>query len=459
MRVGKRRPSASLVAILTAGLLLALFVVHVLALGGIVSSRGWFSRTRQVQTLLSTVRAGLLDAETGERGFLLTNRPDQLDAFQSAARTLPATFAELRSLSEDDPIQRRNAEELEALSTKKIEEMRTTVELHRAGQSQRALAIVRSDDADYLMARMRRLSAEMRAHADARLEERTITARQRINAALWIDVGALVGLLALGLFLFRLHRDITRRETMERALRDEGLFREQFMAMLSHDLRIPLSAVSLASDVLKSEALPASSARWVRRIATSADRMTRMVDELLDLTRARQGGGIPINPRAETDLGEVVNRAVDELRAAHPNAEIALTTDDRVVGPWDTDRLSQVASNLVANAIAHGTGRIVVHVRQASGQALLEVKNGGPPIPEDVVPHMFKAFQRRRTKPSARTDGVGLGLFIAERIVAAHGGHITVRSSATEGTSFTVVLPGAAAESAGSSTGSAPVAG
>ena len=96
-----------------------------------------------------------------------------------------------------------------------------------------------------------------------------------------------------------------------------------------------------------------------------------------------------------------------------------------------------------------------------AGQAVLEVKNGGPPIPEDVVPHMFKAFQRRRTKSSARTDGVGLGLFIAERIVAAHGGHISVRSSATDGTAFTVVLPGVAENPAGSPSDSAssPVAG
>jgi len=190
------------------------------------------------------------------------------------------------------------------------------------------------------------------------------------------------------------------------------------------------------------------SERWERSVdyvISGARRMARLVEQLLDLARARQAGGIPIRPTPGTDLGEVVRAAVDELSAAHPRAEIALAIGGEISGAWDPDRLAQVASNLIGNAVVHGTGRVRVSVTRNGAEAILEVQNGGAPISADVVPRIFEAFQRPTGNLSSHGQGLGLGLFIAERIVAAHGGRIGVRSSAQDGTIFAVALPASTA--------------
>ena len=147
------------------------------------------------------------------------------------------------------------------------------------------------------------------------------------------------------------------------------------------------------------------------------------------------------------DLGEIVRTAVDELRAANPRAEIVVDSEAPVRGMWDPDRLAQVASNLVGNAIVHGGGRVEVRVKRTGGDAVLEVRNDGPPIPADTLPRIFEAFQRSTGADGLRyANGLGLGLFIADRIVAAHRGRIAVRSNDQEGTTFLVTIPAYAAE-------------
>jgi signal transduction histidine kinase len=245
----------------------------------------------------------------------------------------------------------------------------------------------------------------------------------------------------LGSMLFAINRDFGRRKALEKALRDQTALQERFIAILGHDLRNPLNAVLMAARRLQQVSVSERWARSVDYVISGAKRMARLVDQLLDLARARQAGGIPIRRTPETDLGEVVRAAVDELSAAHPRAEIALAIEEPTPGAWDADRLAQVASNLIGNAVVHGTGRVQVSVRRNGAEAILEVQNGGAPIRADVLPHIFEAFQRPAGDLPSHGDGLGLGLFIAERIVAAHGGRIGVRSNAEEGTIFAVALP------------------
>jgi signal transduction histidine kinase len=441
LRQRRTRISALLAAVLTAVVLLALFVTDMLTVGGIIASRDSIGRAQQAQALIESVRAELFDAETGERDLLLTGRAEYRDAYEVAIRALPAKLAELRRLTVDDPAQLENARELQFLVDQKMIELGTTLELYERIQISQALELVRSDEAASRTRRVRQLISEMGAREDLRLEGRTVKARHNLDAALWIDVAALIGLLMLGSMLFAINRDFGRRKALEKALRDQTALQEQFIAILGHDLRNPLNAVLMAARRLQQANVSERWERSVDYVISGARRMARLVDQLLDLARARQAGGIPIKRTPETDLGEVVRAAVDELSAAHPRAEIALTIGAPVAGAWDPDRLAQVASNLIGNAVVHGTGRVQVSVGSSGGEAILEVQNGGAPISAEVVPHIFEAFQRSVGDLSAHGRGLGLGLFIAERIVTAHGGRIRVRSNAEDGTIFAVALP------------------
>jgi signal transduction histidine kinase len=435
------RLSAPLVAILTATGLLALFVTDVLMVGAIISSRGLITRTQQAQALIASVRAELLDAETSERDFLLTGRSEYSDAYNAAVRALPTTLADLRRVTADDAVQLQNVDALATLVDQKIAELRMTLDWYRRLEILRALDVVRSDEAAALMGWIRQLIAEMRAREDGRLEAWTIAARRKLDLALWIDVAALGGLVMLGTILFAINRDIGRRKALEKALREQALLQGQFIAILGHDLRNPLNAVLIAARRLKQAEVSERWARSVDYVISGARRMARLVDQLLDLARARQAGGIPVNLTPGTDLREIVQTVVDELRAANPGTEIVVNGDEPICGAWDPDRLAQVASNLVGNAVVHGTGRVEVGVRRSGGDAVLEVRNDGPVIPPDVLPRVFEAFERPTGDSTARGDGLGLGLYIADRIVDAHQGKIAVRSNAQDGTIFAVTLP------------------
>jgi signal transduction histidine kinase len=442
------RLSVPFVAILTAALLLALFVTDLLTVGGIIGSRDSITRARQAQALIASVRAELLDAETGERDFLLTGRPEYRLAYETATRVLPAKLDDLRHLTADDPTQLQDAHELASLVDQRMAELGTTLQLYEQGQISQALEVVRSDQAAALTHRARELTAEMGAREDARLEGRTFKAKRNLDAALLIDIVALVGLLLLGWMLFAINRDVARRQALESALRDQAALQERFIAILGHDLRNPLNAILMAARRLKQADASERSGRSLDYVISGARRMARLVDQLLDLARVRQAGGIPINPTPGTDLLDVVRAAVEELSAAHPRAEIVLKSDEPIAGAWDPDRLAQVASNLIGNAITHGAGRVHVSVRRRGEEAVLEVQNGGTPIRADAVPFIFEAFQRPATNIAADGDGLGLGLFIADRIVAAHGGTIAVRSNAKEGTIFAVTMPASPAHRA-----------
>jgi signal transduction histidine kinase len=234
-----------------------------------------------------------------------------------------------------------------------------------------------------------------------------------------------------------------RRERVETLLVDEreaGELREQFIAVLGHDLRNPLAAIAMGAALLQRKAHdPAAVATAAQRIERSTRRMSALIDDVLDFARGRLGSGIGVEFARTDALGQSLEGVTAELREAHPERHIV--SDIAIDGPTrcDPDRIQQLLSNLLANALTHGLADspVGVHAWLDGPDVVIEVQNAGEPIPADRLGKVFEPFWRR----AASREGLGLGLYICSQIARSHGGTLTAASSAQHGTTFTARLP------------------
>jgi signal transduction histidine kinase len=229
--------------------------------------------------------------------------------------------------------------------------------------------------------------------------------------------------------------DVTDRIRLEEA-------RERFIGILGHDLRTPLNAIMMGIELLGELAKP--EADVVARMGRSAHRMEAMIRDILDFARGRLGAGIPVAPRSN-DLGRVCRDVVEEIKLAYPAREMHFEAVGELRGQWDRERIEQVLSNLLGNAIKHGIGPITVMARDEGAVVVTTIHNRGTPIPAALIPTVFEPFTGTshggHGGPPAGGQGLGLGLYIASEIVRAHAGTITVSSTADEGTIFEIRWP------------------
>jgi signal transduction histidine kinase len=222
-------------------------------------------------------------------------------------------------------------------------------------------------------------------------------------------------------------------------------FNEVFTGVLGHDLRNPLGAIVTAAQLAMMRNPSDKLNKPLSRILSSSARMTRMIEQLLDFTNVRLGGGMPLNCQP-VDLVPVVRQVVDELDDAHPEWQLSLDCTGDAHGSWDADRLAQVFSNLVANALQHGevSGGVRVRLDGSRPDKLrAEIENLGA-IPPDMREILFEPLAGGRSRrPGSR--GLGLGLFITREIVRGHGGSIEVDCGDGERTTFVITLPRATA--------------
>ena len=235
-------------------------------------------------------------------------------------------------------------------------------------------------------------------------------------------------------------------ESITRYTQDLDSSKEMFLAILGHDLRTPLGAVMMSAEfMLETKELNEPHLTLTTRIASSAKRMNKMIGALLDFTRSRLGGGIPIQ-RADINMGKVVHDVVDEMAAAHPDRPIKVDARGSLRGEWDCARMSQVLSNLIGNALEYGAVQTnaTVDVQGDENTVTIAIHNRGITIPPDELNGLFNPMKRKR-ESAASTGGapgnLGLGLYIADQIVHAHKGSIGVQSSEADGTTFTVRVP------------------
>ena len=223
--------------------------------------------------------------------------------------------------------------------------------------------------------------------------------------------------------------------------RTEALYiNEMFMAVLSHDLRSPLGAVMALAAALQRPQEPDKVQALAGQALLAGRRMGCMIEDLLDVTRARQHGGLAMEP-APMDLGAQAQHVLQEVRTAHPGREVLLHQQGDLRGRWDGERLGQVLANLLGNAMHHGAPDQPVELLldgTGADTVVIRVSNGGEIAPQ-LLPQLFAPF-RGRQGTTGRHQGLGLGLFIVHQVVLAHGGGIDAQSCAGR-TSFTVRLP------------------
>lgn len=219
--------------------------------------------------------------------------------------------------------------------------------------------------------------------------------------------------------------------------------KERFLAILGHDLRTPLGAIITSSAfLLDSGELEDPALTLVRGIDSSSRRMNQMVMDLLDFARTRFGDRIPV-VREETDMRTVVRAVVAEVTASSPDRLVRIETSGDLRGRWDAARLAQMLTNLVGNAVEHGAADapITVAAQGAEREVILSVHSNGPAIPKNELRQMFDAMKHGTQSVARDRRHLGLGLYIVDKIVAAHDGSVDVRSSKEKGTTFTVHLP------------------
>jgi signal transduction histidine kinase len=233
-------------------------------------------------------------------------------------------------------------------------------------------------------------------------------------------------------------------ESVSRFSQAVGETQERFLAILSHDLRTPLGAIITSTQfMLDTGGLEEPHRTLVSRAASSARRMNQMVLDLVEFTRTRLGDTIPI-VRAQMDARRLVHDVVVEIATSYPDSTVHVESSGDLSGAWDRDRLAQVLTNLVGNAVQHGSAEppIKVSARGLADEVTLSVHNEGPAIPADQQAAIFEEGRQAGVRSAAHDRRhQGLGPYIVERIVAAHGGTVSVSSSAVEGTTFTVRLP------------------
>jgi phosphoserine phosphatase RsbU/P len=222
--------------------------------------------------------------------------------------------------------------------------------------------------------------------------------------------------------------------------RETSELREQFIAVLGHDLRNPLASISAGARILGRDAKTEKEHQVVAMLQTTVMRMAELIDNVLDFARGRLGGGITLDRNARKPLEPVLHQVIDELRLSSPGRQIE--AEYAIDSPVDCDRarIGQLVSNLVGNAISHGTASRPVRVRAKTEGGLFKfsVANGGEPIPQAAMEKLFEPFFRGQVRASRQ--GLGLGLHIASQIAKAHAGVLTVTSTPEE-TRFTFVMP------------------
>ena len=434
-------------------------LIAYLELGTVVDR---FRASRKSDNILEEVNetlGALRDAETGQRGYLLTGRAAYLQPYQDGRANAARHLEQLRILAAADPIRAQRVVILRQAVEAKLNELDATVTRYRSDGPQAALQMVLTDQGNDLMMRIRGLAAELTnqeqmTRAMQRASATTSGERAGVMIAVTHAAAALLLLLTFSQIgrAARAERDARERaeaayaaETEARRMSESAnRIKDEFIATVSHELRTPLTAILGWSRILVNECQSDLLQEGLQTIQSCASAQAKLIDDLLDVSRITSGK-MRLSIRT-IGMAEVIRAGVDSVRPAAEARGVALHLhlDDEIRVSADPDRLQQIVWNLVSNAVKFTPrgGRIDVRLRRTDSQAVLSVQDSGEGIDADFLPHVFDAFRQADASKARVHKGLGLGLSIVSNLVQAHGGTVAVSSGGKgEGATFSVTLP------------------
>ncbi len=413
----------------------------VLNLRRIAEANDRVTHTHEVLQELGGLEDGLQDAERVQRGYLLTGDPAELEPYGRGIQEAEARLARLRLFTFDNPAQQGRLAALAPLVTRRLEVLQQGV-VARSGPGglERAQAWMRSGSAreplDALLGRV----GEMKSH-----EEALLLRRAEASARAWNEALASI-LLGLGASLALLTAAFVSFRARVRERQEEGRRKDQFLAVLAHELRNPLTALRNALAVLaRAEPGGEQAARAQAILDRQSVHLARLVDDLLDVSRVASGK-IRLQRRS-LDLAEVVRTAVQDVRPMYEAKGLALEhrPPPAPVGvDGDATRLAQVVTNLLFNAwkFTERGGRVTVEVSGAEGRATVRVRDTGAGLDAAMLARIFQPFVQADATLDRSAGGLGLGLALARSIVELHGGTVAALSEGPgRGAEFVVNLP------------------
>jgi signal transduction histidine kinase len=420
-----------------AGALLTIVVVAAGTFGALREwdeSNRWLTHSYEVREAVQKVLELSVECEGGLRGYLMTGNESPLLRLHTNEAALGPAVDDIARLTADNPEQQARAAEVRTLVASMITEM------DRQAEQKHAVA-------EPLVRAMRARVNEMMVVETELLVARREAWQGQRQRVTWVALGgSLLLLLLTGLAGLVVRGDLRRREQTVQERAAIYQFQERLISIVGHDLRNPLSAVMVSAQMLlkRKEELREGQVQAVERIVRSASRIDALGNLLVDFTQARLGGGVPLR-REPSDARPAAERVLDELRSANPQRTVTLEArTGNTFGNWDVERIAQIVSNLASNALRYGDKESEVAVLLEDGppgSMMLVVHNRGQPISPELLPHLFEPYKRGADSKTAYAGGLGLGLYIVREIARAHGGEVTVSSTAMDGTTFRARLP------------------
>jgi signal transduction histidine kinase len=428
--------AAAIVAVLAAGLFSSL------AFSATAQSSASLEEVAARRLAIEELESSLLVAHTALDAYLGTRDPAHREAHGRAASKIAPALERLASpsagvLAGERGHVDRLGPEIAALRA----EHEAALAAADAGAFARALALRRDGVGREALEHARAEIEELDLAGDRLARERQEVWARSIRVANGVFLAAVAMLLVLVALAARLVRDEVRAREENEAARERALaLQQRLMAVVSHDLRNPLTGILAAGWSLSRASLPREEGQLARRIVVAGRRMERLIRDLLDWSRLHGGGGIPVSV-CDGDVAGVCRSVAEEMADAHV-ARIRIEREGDTCAVFDPDRLEQIVANLVSNALKYAPGDTPVHVRVVGeeSEVRVEVRDEGPGLPPEVRAELFEPF--RRGSGAAKGDGgsLGLGLFIVRTLAEAQGARVEVES-APGSTTFAVRIP------------------